>query len=83
METGNCHDYSSVKGVFENGIAFYGAFSPHLRFCILSNTKIPKLVGAVSLSCLVNIDLQKELKKEVEAVISYMENQFDFLQKKT
>ena len=83
LETGKCHDYNSVKGVYENGINSYGEFSPYLRFCILSNDKIPALIGAVSLSCIVNIGLQKELKKEVQSVISYMENQFDFLQKKT
>lgn len=83
LETGKCHDYSSVKGVFENGIEFYGGLSPYLRDCILSNSKIPELVGAISLSCIVNIGLQKELKKEMEAVISYMENQFKFLHKET
>jgi len=83
METGNCHDYKSVKGVFENGIAYYGKSSPYTRYCILSNNEIPELVGAISLSCIVNIGLQKELKEEVKAVISYMENEFDFLQKKT
>ncbi|UCD62508.1 MAG: hypothetical protein JSV59_06240 [Flavobacteriaceae bacterium] len=83
LETGKCHDYSSVKGVYENGINSYGEFSPYLRYCILSNNKIFELVGAVSLSCIVNIDLQKKLKKEVETVISYMENQFDFLHKGT
>ena len=35
-----------------------------------------KLDNGVSAS-----DLQKELKEEVKAVISYMENEFDFLQK--
>lgn len=79
LATGKCHDYSSVKGVFENGINSYGEFSPYLRYCILSNNKISELVGAVSLSCIVNIGLQKELKKEVETLISYMENQFEFL----
>jgi hypothetical protein len=81
--TGNCHDYRSVKGVFENGIDFYGGSSPQLRYCILSNRKTSELVGAISLSCIVNIDLQKELKKEIEAVITYMENQFNFLLKET
>ncbi len=81
--TGKCHDYSSVKGVFENGIDFYGGYSPQLRYCILSNGKTLELIGAISLSCIVNIGLQKELKKELEAVITYMENQFIFLPKKT
>ena len=79
--TGTCHDGNSVQAIFENGIQFYGRSSPKLRYCILTNKNIPKLVGAISISSIVNIRLNKELKKEVEAVMSYMENQFNFLQK--
>jgi len=76
--TGACHDRNSVKAIFENGIDFYGESSPQLRYCILSNKKIPKLIGAISISCIVNMRLNKELRKEIETIIDYMENEFNF-----
>jgi len=78
--TGTCHDANSVQTIYENGIQFYGKSSFRLRHCILTNEHVFKLVGAISVSSIVNMDLNMELKEENEAVLSYMENQFNFLQ---
>lgn len=77
--TGTCHDANSVQSIFENGIQFYGKSSFRLRRCILTNERVFRLVGAISVSAIVNMGLNKELKNENEAVLNYMENQFNFL----
>jgi hypothetical protein len=76
--TGNCHDGNSVKTIFENGIGSYGASSPQLRFCVLSNKKTPKLIGAIGVSCVVNMRLNKELLNKIVRILEYMEHEFSF-----
>ena len=77
--TGYCHDALSARGIFKNGIKSYGDFSPALRHCVISNEKIPELIAVISVSSIVNIKLQQELKTEAESAISFLEDQFDFL----
>jgi len=74
--TGYCHDSEGVVAIFENGVAYYGSSSPSLRHCIISNVEIPKLVSAITVSAIVNINLCKGLKQEAEAIERYMEYHF-------
>ncbi len=80
--TGSCHNSESVKAIYEKGIYYYGESSSQLRYCILSIEKTPQLVGAITISAIVNIELYEALKKKGEAIKSYMEGHFNFLSDK-
>ena len=80
--TGNCHNSKSAKSIFENGIDFYGESSYQLRYCILSLEETPKLVGAITISAIVHIELYEGLKKKGETIKSYMEGHFNILSDK-
>ncbi len=80
--TGNCHNSESVKAIFDNGIEYYGESSYQLRYCIISIEKTPELVGSIAISAIVNIKLYEKLKKKGEAINSYLEDQFKFLNDK-
>lgn len=77
--TGSCHNSESARAIFENGIDYYGESSYKLRYCILSIEKSYELLGAITISAIVNIELYEGLKKKGEAIKSYMEGHFNFL----
>jgi hypothetical protein len=76
--TANCHNSNSVKAIFKNGVGYYGQSSSQLRYCVLSLEETPQLVGAITMSSIVNIELYKALKKEGETIMRYMEQYVDF-----
>jgi len=81
--TGNCHDAKGLKAINKNGIDFYGASSPYLRHCILSIEKTPDLVAGIVISAIFNNKIYEDLIKDAEAIILYLEHNFDFLNSET
>ena len=74
-----CHTSESILSIHENGVNTYGASSAILRHCILSNEKAYALVGAIAMSCIVNISIYDTLQERAEVLLSEMEAQFEFL----
>ena len=64
--TGSCHTSETVKNIYKNGGSKYGADSPELQRCILSNKKAHALAGAIAISCVVNIAIYEELQDMAE-----------------
>lgn len=77
--TGSCHTSETIKSIYQNGVREYGASSPELQRCILSNEKAYALAGAIAISCVVNLTIYEELQHMAESLRIEMEEQFDFL----
>ena len=74
--TGNCHNAQGLEVIHENGVGFYGASSPYTRSCILSIQNAHEVVGAIIMSSIVNLEIYKNLIKNAEAILAYMEVEY-------
>jgi len=74
--TGNCHNAQGLEMIHENGVGFYGASSPYTRNCILSIQNVQEVVGGITMSTIVNLEIYKNLIKRAEAILAYMEVEY-------
>jgi len=75
--TGNCHNAQGLEVIYENGVGFYGASSPYTRGCILSIQNVQEVVGIITMSSIVNLEIYKNLIKNAEAILAYMEADYE------